>query len=82
MFLAFANRRDRPLPLSSLQIGHTHILDLPGECLVSFQVFAQRAAPGEFVAVAASTDPGPGYICYDKAFEEEVDRMPTLGLIR
>ena len=34
------------------------------------QLFAQRSAPGEFVAVAAYTDLGPGYIGTDKAFEE------------
>jgi hypothetical protein len=70
MLIAFANRIDRPLPLSSLQIGRVHILDLPGECLVAYQLFAQRSAPGDFVAVAAYTDLGPGYICTDKAFEE------------
>jgi hypothetical protein len=70
MLLAFAERIDWPLPLSSLQIGRVHILDLPGECLVDYQLFAQRSAPGDFVAVAAYTDLGPGYICTDKAFEE------------
>ena len=68
--LAFADRIDRPLPLSSLQIGRVHILDMPGECLVDYQLFAQRKAAGDFVAVAAYTDLGPGYICTDKAFEE------------
>jgi len=70
MLLAFAERIDRPLALSGLQIGRVHILDLPGECLVDYQLFAQRSAPGDFVAVAAYTDLGPGYICTDKAFEE------------
>jgi hypothetical protein len=70
MLLAFAARRDRPLALSGLQIGRVHILGLPGECLVDYQLFAQHSAPGDFVAVAAYTDLGPGYICTDKAFEE------------
>ena len=70
MFVAYAERIDRPLPLSSLQIGQVHILDLPGECLIDYQLFAQRSAPGQFVAVAAYTDLGPGYICTDKAFEQ------------
>ena len=70
MFVAFANRIDRPLPLSSMQIGRVHVLDLPGECLIAYQLFAQQAAPQDFVAVAAYTDVGPGYICTDKAFEE------------
>ncbi len=70
MLVAFAERIDRPLALSSLQIGRVHLLDLPGECLVNYQLFAQRSAPGDFVAVAAYADLGPGYICTDKAFEE------------
>ena len=47
-----------------------HILDLPGECLVDYRWFAQRAAPRDFVAVAAYTDLGPGYVCTDKTFAE------------
>jgi hypothetical protein len=70
MLVAFAERIERPLALSSLQIGRVHILDLPGECLIDFQLFAQRSAPGDFVVVAAYTDLGPGYICTDKAFQE------------
>jgi hypothetical protein len=70
MLVAFAERIERPLALSSLQIGRIHLLDLPGECLIDFQLFAQRSAPGDFVAVAAYTDLGPGYICTDKAFEQ------------
>ncbi len=70
MRLAFAQRISLPLALSSLQIGRAHIVDLPGECMVAYQLFAQHAAPGEFVAVAAYTDTGTGYICTDKAFEE------------
>ena len=66
---SYAARLDRPLLLSSLQIGHTHILDLPGECLVEYQLFAQRSAR-EFVAVAAYTDLGTGYICTDIAFDQ------------
>jgi hypothetical protein len=70
MFLAFADRIERPLAASGLQIGRVHILALPGECLVDYQLFAQRAAAGDFVAVAAYADLGPGYICTDKAFEQ------------
>jgi hypothetical protein len=70
MLTAFADRIDRPMPLSGLQIGRVHILDLPGECLVDYQLFAQQSAPDDFVAVAAYMDLGTGYICTDKAFEE------------
>ncbi len=37
---------------------------------MEYQLFAQRSAPREFVAVAAYSDLGTGYICTDKAFEE------------
>lgn len=70
MLVAFADRIDRPLVLSGLQIGRVHILDLPGECLIDYQLFAQRSARGDFVAVASYMDLGPGYICTDKAFDE------------
>ena len=40
MLVAFASRIDRPLVLSSLQIGRVHLLHLPGEGLIDFQLFA------------------------------------------
>lgn len=70
MRLAFADRIDQPLPMTSLQIGRVHLLDLSGEALVDFQLFAQQAAPGEFVAVAANADFGPASVCTDKQYEE------------
>lgn len=68
--VAYAQRLDHPLALSSLQIGRIHVLALPGECLIDYQLFAQRTAPDDFVAVAAYQDSGPGYICTDRAFVE------------
>jgi hypothetical protein len=41
-----------------------------GRHAYDYQLYAQRSAPDDFVAVAAYTDLGPGYICTDKAFEE------------
>ena len=66
----YAQRLDRPLVLTSLQMGNIHILGLPGECMVEYQLFARRSAPKEFVAVAAYADQGTGYICTDKAYDE------------
>jgi hypothetical protein len=68
MALAFAQRIQRPLELSSLEIGKVHILNLPGEPLVEFQLFAQQLRPDHFVAVAGYGDGGPAYICTDQAF--------------
>ena len=70
MRLAFVERIDRPIQVSSLQIGKVHILHLPGEPMVEFQLFAQEARPGDFVAVAGYGDCGCAYICTDRAIAE------------
>lgn len=61
--LAFMQRNGQPIELTSLQIGNIHILDLPGEPLIEFQLFAQAIRPAGFVAVAGYGDCGTGYIC-------------------
>ncbi len=63
-------RRQRPLPASSLRIGNTVILHLPGEPMLAFQKYAQQQFPGLFVAVAGYGDISPGYLCTDAAFAE------------
>jgi hypothetical protein len=70
MRLAYFERRDRPIQVSSLQIGKVHILHLPGEPMLDFQLFAQRAQPRDFVAVAGYGDCGPAYLCTDAAIAE------------
>jgi len=68
--VAFAQRIDRPLELSLVRLGPASIVHLPGECMIDFQLFTQSLRPGEFVAVAAYGDLGPGYICTAQAFKE------------
>jgi hypothetical protein len=70
MRIAFVDRIDRPIQVSSLQIGKVHILHLPGEPMLDFQLFAQQTAPNDFVAVAGYGDCGPAYICTDQALAE------------
>jgi hypothetical protein len=70
MRIAFVERLERPVQVSSLQMGKVHILNLPGEPMVEYQQFAQRAAPGDFVAVAGYGDCGTAYICTDAALDE------------
>jgi hypothetical protein len=70
MRLAFVERLGRPIQVSSLQLGKVHILNLPGEPMLDFQLFAQQAQPGDFVAVAGYGDCGCAYICTDKAIAE------------
>ena len=68
--VARVERLKCPIELSSLQIGRIHILHLPGEPMVEFQLFAQRLLPDHFVAVAGYGDGSPGYICTERAFAE------------
>ena len=68
--VAFAQRCDKPIELTSLQINDIHILNLCGECMLEYQLYAQKQAPHDFVAVAAYGDLGPGYICTEKSFSE------------
>ena len=70
MRLAFIERLARPVEASSLRLGPVRILSLPGEPMLAFQFFAQRAAPVEFVAVAGYGDCGTAYICTDEALAE------------
>ena len=68
--VAFAQRCDRPIELTSLRINDVHILNLCGECMLEYQLYAQQQCPQDFVAVAAYGDLSPGYICTEKAFTE------------
>ncbi|HVM48998.1 MAG TPA: hypothetical protein VMU04_13285 [Candidatus Acidoferrum sp.] len=70
MRLAFVERLDRPIQVSSLQIGRAYILHLPGEPMLAFQFFAQQARPDDFIAVAGYGDCGCAYICTDQAIAE------------
>ena len=70
MRLSFVERLNRPIQVSSLQLGKVHVLHLPGEPMIDYQFFAQRAKAKEFVAVAGYGDCGTAYICTDKALTE------------
>ena len=67
---AFHQRSSQPIELSSLEIGKVHIVNLPGEPLIAFQLYAQGVKPADFVAVAGYGDCGTGYICPEKAYAE------------
>jgi hypothetical protein len=70
MRAASLRRADQPFELTSLQIGDVHIVHLPGEPMVDFQLSAQRLRPGAFVAVAGYGDNATGYLCTQRAFGE------------
>ncbi|HQP99790.1 MAG TPA: hypothetical protein PLY86_15140 [bacterium] len=64
------NRAHRPIEFTALQLGNVHILHLPGEPMVEFQLFAQRVRRDAFVTVAGYGDCGTAYICTERSFPE------------
>ena len=46
------------------------MLHLPAEVFVEYQLAAQKAAPGKFVAIAAYGDDGPWYIPTKAAYPQ------------
>ncbi len=70
MALAWRKRAAQPVTLSALHIGNVSVLNLPGEAMIAFQLYAQQAASSRFVAVAAYGDCAMGYICLASAFAE------------
>ncbi|MDW8038376.1 MAG: hypothetical protein RMI90_10095 [Thermoguttaceae bacterium] len=68
--VAYAQRADRPIDISLVQIGPAWILHLPGECMIEFQLYAQSLVPDRFLAVAAYGDDGTSYICTENSYKE------------
>lgn len=63
--------RGDPLTLGALHLNaKAAILHLPGEVFVEYQLAAQQAAPGKFVAVAAYGDDGPWYLPTSEAYPQ------------
>ena len=72
--------RTRPgVEVSALQVGPVHLLHLPGEAFVEYQLYAQSLRPDAFVAVAAYGEGGPGYVCTDAALGQG-GYEPTVSL--
>lgn len=69
-YLAFARRIDRPITVSSMQIGNVFLVNLPGETFLEYQLYAQRIAPQKFVAVAGYGEYDPVYLCTEIAFKQ------------
>lgn len=70
--LAWCERiRTRPkIEISCLRLGPVHIVHLPGEPFVEYQLYAQALRPDDFVAAAGYGDFGPWYIPTEKAYDE------------
>ncbi|NLS93410.1 MAG: nucleoside hydrolase [Planctomycetaceae bacterium] len=58
------------IPLACLRVGPVSVLHMPGELCVEYQLAAQKMCPGQFVAMAAYGDDGPGYICTEIAYRQ------------
>ena len=70
MFLAWAERIERPIDLTMMRLGDVAFVHLPGEPMIEFQLYAQGLLPDAFVAVAGYGDCGPAYICPDRVYAE------------
>ena len=71
LMLTYLRRHERPIPVTCLHFGaEAAILHLPGETFIEYQLHAQAARPGAFVAVAGYGDLGSGYITLERSFAE------------
>lgn len=61
-------RTGHRIPVNCLRLGSAHVLHLPGELFVEYQLAAQQMRPDDFVALAAYGDYGPGYIGTEIAY--------------
>ncbi len=70
--LAFVLRMQHgpPIELSCLRIKTVHLLHMPGELFVEYQLAAQKLRPGEIVCMAAYGEYGTGYIGTEAAYAE------------
>lgn len=58
------------IPLSSLRIGSAHLLHMPAELFVEYQIAAQQMRPDDFIAMAAYGDNAPSYIGTEIAYTQ------------
>ena len=70
--LAFQQRlaEGGTIPLGCLRIGSAHVLHLPAELFIEYQLAAQQMRPDAFIAVAAYGDNAPGYIGTEIAYTQ------------
>lgn len=59
----------KKIDIECLTLGNTHVLFMPGELFVEYQLAAKAMRPDLFVAMAAYGDYGPGYIPTAAAFK-------------
>jgi hypothetical protein len=60
----------REVEISSLRMGNTWLLNLPGEAFVEYQLAAKATRPGDHVCTAAYEEYGPRYIGIKTSYSE------------
>ncbi|MBT6496278.1 MAG: hypothetical protein HOL01_17170 [Planctomycetaceae bacterium] len=60
----------RAINVCCLRLGKVHILHMPGELFIEYQLAAQKMRPNDFVCMAAYGDYGPGYIGTEIAYTQ------------
>ena len=69
--LAGLRRQGIPIPIGCLKFEDlAHVVHLPGESFIEYQLFAQEQSSADWVAVPSYGDCGPGYICMDRSYAE------------
>lgn len=70
--LALLNRTEagHEFELSRLRLGKVHLLHMPGELFVEYQLAAQKMRPDATVCMAAYGDYAPGYIGTEIAYSQ------------
>lgn len=70
--LALLNRTEagHEFELSRLRLGKAHLLHMPGELFVEYQLAAQKMRPDATVCMAAYGDYAPGYIGTEIAYSQ------------
>lgn len=72
----------KPIELSALHLGGLHIVHMPGELFVEYQLAALKEKSGDLVAMAAYGNYGPMYIGTAKAYTEggyETSQVSRVG---
>lgn len=64
-------KEGRPIELAAIDFGAAHLLLLPGEAYVEFQLAAQKFLPDSFVCVAGYGDAATGYIPTERHIAEK-----------
>ena len=58
------------IPLGCLRIGSAHVLHMPAELFIEYQIAAQQMRPDDFIAMVAYGDNAPSYIGTEIAYTQ------------